>query len=99
MEEMRIVDTTLRDGDISLWAYGMTTGMMLPALRHLDRGGFRLHGVFLEPALQEIRSRAQGRSLGLAAVGHQGNQDTPGCVTTAGCTAVLSLFPNAFAGW
>ena len=24
MDEVRIVDTTLRDGDISLWAYGMT---------------------------------------------------------------------------
>jgi pyruvate/oxaloacetate carboxyltransferase len=32
MDEVRIVDTTLRDGDISLWAYGLTTGMMLPAL-------------------------------------------------------------------
>jgi hypothetical protein len=29
VDEVRIVDTTLRDGDISLWAYGMTTGMML----------------------------------------------------------------------
>jgi len=40
VDEVRIVDTTLRDGDISLWAYGMTTGMMLPALRHLDEAGF-----------------------------------------------------------
>jgi oxaloacetate decarboxylase alpha subunit len=40
VDEVRIVDTTLRDGDISLWAYGMTTGMMLPALRHLDEVGF-----------------------------------------------------------
>ncbi len=24
MDEVQIVDTTLRDGDISLWAYGMT---------------------------------------------------------------------------
>jgi len=30
MDELRIVDTTLRDGDISLWAYGRTTGKMLP---------------------------------------------------------------------
>jgi pyruvate/oxaloacetate carboxyltransferase len=40
VDEVRIVDTTLRDGDISLWAYGMTTGMMLPALLHLDEAGF-----------------------------------------------------------
>ena len=47
MEEIRIVDTTLRDGDISLWAYGMTTGMMLPALRHMDEAGFDSMEFFL----------------------------------------------------
>jgi pyruvate/oxaloacetate carboxyltransferase len=40
MDEIKIVDTMLRDGDISLWAYGMTTGMMLPALSHMDEAGF-----------------------------------------------------------
>ena len=47
MDEIRIVDTTLRDGDISLWAYGMTTGMMLPALRHMDEAGFDSMEFFL----------------------------------------------------
>lgn len=47
MDEVRIVDTTLRDGDISLWAYGMTTGMMLPALRHMDEAGFDSMEFFL----------------------------------------------------
>jgi oxaloacetate decarboxylase alpha subunit len=47
MDEIHIVDTTLRDGDISLWAYGMTTGMMLPALRHLDEAGFDSMEFFL----------------------------------------------------
>lgn len=47
MEEIRIVDTTLRDGDISLWAYGMTTNMMLPALRHMDEAGFDSMEFFL----------------------------------------------------
>ena len=49
MDEIQMVDTTLRDGDISLWAYGMTTGMMLPALRrrklnqvHIRKGDFSL---------------------------------------------------------
>jgi oxaloacetate decarboxylase alpha subunit len=40
MNDIRIVDTTLRDGTLSLWALSMTTGMMLPALPHLDRAGF-----------------------------------------------------------
>ena len=47
MDEVRIVDTTLRDGDISLWAYGMTTGMMLPELRHMDEAGFDSMEFFL----------------------------------------------------
>ena len=47
MDEIRIVDTTLRDGDISLWAYGMTTGMMLPVLRHMDEAGFDSMEFFL----------------------------------------------------
>jgi oxaloacetate decarboxylase alpha subunit len=40
MEEIRIIDTTLRDGNTSLWAHNMTTGMMHPVLRHMDRAGF-----------------------------------------------------------
>ncbi len=40
MDEIRIVDTTLRDGNTSLWAHNMTTGMMHPALRHMDQAGF-----------------------------------------------------------
>jgi oxaloacetate decarboxylase alpha subunit len=47
VDAVRIVDTTLRDGDISLWAYGMTTGMMLPALRHMDEAGFDSMEFFL----------------------------------------------------
>ena len=40
MAEIRFVDTTIRDGHLSLWASGMTTGMMLPAIGALDDAGF-----------------------------------------------------------
>ena len=40
MDEIRIIDTTLRDGNTSLWAHNMTTGMMHPVLRHMDQAGF-----------------------------------------------------------
>lgn len=40
MDEIKIVDTTLRDGNTSLWAHNMTTGMMHPVLRHMDQAGF-----------------------------------------------------------
>src|SRR3990172_5891965 len=34
------VDTTLRDGQLSLWASNMTTAMMLPVAERLDQAGF-----------------------------------------------------------
>jgi oxaloacetate decarboxylase alpha subunit len=40
MTEVRFVDTTLRDGQQSLWAYNMRTGMMVPVAEQLDQAGF-----------------------------------------------------------
>jgi oxaloacetate decarboxylase alpha subunit len=40
MSEIYFVDTTLRDGHQSLWAEGMTTGMMLPVAERMDHAGF-----------------------------------------------------------
>ena len=54
LDEIRIVDTTLRDGDISLWAYGMTTRMMLPALRPMDDAGFDSMEFFLSLRLKKF---------------------------------------------
>ena len=40
MTDVRFVDTTLRDGQQSLWAYGMRTGMMVPVAQQMDAAGF-----------------------------------------------------------
>ena len=40
MSEIRFVDTTLRDGQQSLWALGMKTGAMLSIAEQMDRCGF-----------------------------------------------------------
>lgn len=40
MKQIRFVDTTLRDGQQSLWAYGMRTGMIVPIAKHMDDAGF-----------------------------------------------------------
>ncbi len=40
MEEVRLADTTLRDGPNSLWAQLMRTGMMVPIAEQLDSVGF-----------------------------------------------------------
>jgi oxaloacetate decarboxylase alpha subunit len=41
MDKINFVDTTFRDGHASLWAEGMTTGMMLPVAAQMDQAGFR----------------------------------------------------------
>jgi oxaloacetate decarboxylase alpha subunit len=41
MNGVQIVDTTLRDGQLSLWALGMKTGAMLAIADQLDRCGFQ----------------------------------------------------------
>jgi oxaloacetate decarboxylase alpha subunit len=40
MTKIKFVDVTLRDGQQSLWAERMTTGMMLPIAERLDHAGF-----------------------------------------------------------
>ena len=40
MADIRFVDTTIRDGQQSLWANNMRTGMILPIAERLDRAGF-----------------------------------------------------------
>lgn len=38
--DIHFVDTTIRDGQQSLWATNMRTAIMLPVLEHLDQAGF-----------------------------------------------------------
>ncbi|HXV50005.1 MAG TPA: hypothetical protein VEB61_14455 [Candidatus Binatia bacterium] len=54
MDEIRIVDTTLRDGNTSLWAHGMTTGMMHPTLRHMDQAGFDAMEFFVSGRFKKV---------------------------------------------
>lgn len=51
MTDIHFIDTTLRDGQQSLWALNMRTGMMLPALEHMDRAGFETME-FIVPIVQ-----------------------------------------------
>ncbi len=40
MAQIRFVDTTIRDGQQSLWANNMRTGMILPVAEKMDQAGF-----------------------------------------------------------
>jgi oxaloacetate decarboxylase alpha subunit len=46
-DEVRFIDTTLRDGNQSLWALNMRVGAMLPAAPHMDMAGFESMEFFL----------------------------------------------------
>ncbi len=54
MSEIRFVDTTLRDGQMSLWALNMKTGMMLPALPNMDRAGFDAMEFFVSVMFKKV---------------------------------------------
>ena len=41
MDDIQIIDTTLRDGQLSLWALGMKTGAMLAIAEQMDQCGFQ----------------------------------------------------------
>jgi oxaloacetate decarboxylase alpha subunit len=59
MDEIRFIDTTIRDGHQSLWAERMSTGMMLPIAKNLDDAGFLaieiLSGSHIKKAVRELR--------------------------------------------
>jgi oxaloacetate decarboxylase alpha subunit len=59
MDEIRFIDTTLRDGQLSLWASNMTTGMMLPVAQRFDRAGFEaieiMSSAFYKKSVRDLK--------------------------------------------
>ena len=58
-DEIRFVDTTLRDGQLSLWASNMTTGMMLPIVENIDSAGFEafelISSAFFKKTVRDLK--------------------------------------------
>ena len=59
MSEVKFVDTTLRDGQASLWAENMRTGMMLAVAERMDQAGFQaielIASSHLKKCVRELR--------------------------------------------
>jgi oxaloacetate decarboxylase alpha subunit len=59
MNEIKFVDTTLRDGPTSLWAESMRTGMILPIASQIDSAGFEaieiIATTFFKKCVRELR--------------------------------------------
>ena len=58
-KEFRFVDTTIRDGHLSLWASSMTTAMILPIAERLDQAGFEaieiISGAQIKKFVRELK--------------------------------------------
>jgi oxaloacetate decarboxylase (Na+ extruding) subunit alpha len=59
MNEIKFVDTTLRDGQASLWAENMRTGMMMVVAERIDEAGFQavelIASSHLKKCVRELR--------------------------------------------
>ena len=58
--DVQFIDTTLRDGHQSLWAFGMRTGMMEAVAADLDRAGFKaievpILGIFIKKCIRDLK--------------------------------------------
>ena len=58
MDTVKFVDTTLRDGQMSLWATNMTTAMILPVAESIDQAGFEaaeiIAAAFFKKCVREL---------------------------------------------
>ena len=60
MSEVHFIDTTLRDGQQSLWALGMRTEAMLAAAESMDRAGFESLEFFCSSMIKKyVREQKQ----------------------------------------
>ena len=82
MDDIAIVDVTLRDGHQSLWAERMTTGMMLPIAEQMDGAGFDaielLSPSHLGKCVVELREDPFER-IRMVARAHRQHPVTPQC--------------------
>jgi len=70
MSAVKFIDTTLRDGQASLWAENMRTGMMLAVADRIDNAGFQAVEIIasshIKKCVRELREDPFERMRGLA---------------------------------
>ena len=69
MQEIKVIDTTLRDAHQCLLATRMTTAMMLPVAEKMDRSGFETIDLMSaiqsdKPIVRLLKELATRRNLG-----------------------------------
>lgn len=86
MSEIRFIDTTLRDGQQSLWALGMKTDTMLGAASQMDRIGFESMEFFVSIMIKNTCANIR-KILGFGCARASNNSATHVYAITAVCTA------------
>ena len=69
MSDVRFIDTTVRDGNQSLWALNMRTDAMLAVAEHIDEAGFESVEFFVTVMFKKLvrsRRRTPGTGSGWA---------------------------------
>src|SRR5215831_17885905 len=94
-DEVRFIDTTLRDGNQSLWALNMKIGAMLPAAEYMDQAGFESMEFFLSVMFKKyVREHKENPWYWLS----EGTKrfKKPASAITAACTAPSKRRPTVF---
>ena len=71
MSEIRFIDTTLRDGNQSLWALNMKTAAMVETAEQMDQAGFESMEFFVTNMFKKYVREHKENPWGLAAGRHQ----------------------------
>src|SRR6266480_600386 len=96
MNEIHFIDTTLRDGQLSLWALGMRTGAMLAIAEQMDRCGFQSMEFFgFAGYIKYVREHKENPWdwMGIGAKKFA----VPGCAITAGSPPGSRRYRDRFA--
>ena len=83
MSDVTFVDTTLRDGNQSLWAYNMRTAAMLEAIEGMDRAGFESMEFFSATMIKKYVREHKENPWRWLREGSRRARATPRCGSTA----------------
>jgi oxaloacetate decarboxylase (Na+ extruding) subunit alpha len=86
MSEISFIDTTLRDGQQSLWALGMKTDAMLGAAAQMDRIGFESMEFFVSIMIKKYVRELKENPWDWVRE-EPSASGTRDCATTVACTA------------
>ena len=110
MNPIQFVDTTVRDGNQSLWAAGMRTDMILPVIGQIDSAGYvaieLFTAAFIKKMVRELKEDPWERLAalrsrddeGTAGAGEAGADVATVLADAAGAPVVENIDPNAARG-